>query len=131
MPQKTKPIARMKVLGELEQDIMDILWQLESATVRTVFERIRRKRRIAYTTVMTIMDRLYSKRMLNRTKHSRTYTYSPRIPKADFMRRASARIIDSLVKDFGDVAIAQFADAIDQVTPEKLEALRKKVRRTS
>ncbi|MGH2360405.1 MAG: BlaI/MecI/CopY family transcriptional regulator, partial [bacterium] len=57
-----------KVLGDLEADIMELIWSAASSgsgtTVRAVFETLSRRRRIAYTTVMTTMARLARKRLL-------------------------------------------------------------------
>jgi predicted transcriptional regulator len=65
------------MLTPLELDIMKAVWSGSPITVRTVQEKIRPGRNLAYTTVMTIMDRLYHKGVLNRTLHSRTHYYEP------------------------------------------------------
>ena len=58
---------------------MKAIWDSSPITVRHVQEAIRPKRKLAYTTVMTIMDRLHHKGFLNRTLHSRTHYYEPAI----------------------------------------------------
>jgi predicted transcriptional regulator len=67
------------MLTPLELDIMKAVWNNSPITVRSVQESIRPSRQLAYTTVMTIMDRLYHKGVLNRTLHSRTHYYEPAI----------------------------------------------------
>jgi predicted transcriptional regulator len=67
------------MLTPLELAIMKAVWKRSPITVRSVQESIRPERNLAYTTVMTIMDRLYHKGVLNRTLHSRTHYYEPAI----------------------------------------------------
>ena len=59
----------MREFGELEMAIMDVMWAAESpCMVREVRERLRYDRPVAYTTVMTVMDILYRKGVLQRVK---------------------------------------------------------------
>ena len=71
------------MLTPLELDIMKAVWRKPPITVRDVQESIRPGRHLAYTTVMTIMDRLYHKGSLKRTLQARTYLYEPAI---DFIK---------------------------------------------
>jgi hypothetical protein len=65
-----RPTARgaKQVLGELEAEVMNILWQQPSQTVVEVEERLRRRREIAHTTVLTTLDRMHRKGYLLREK---------------------------------------------------------------
>jgi predicted transcriptional regulator len=63
----------------LELDIMKAVWDRSPITVRDVQAAIRPARNLAYTTVMTIMDRLYHKGFLNRKLESRAHLYEPAI----------------------------------------------------
>lgn len=123
-----KQPSTLRVFGDLELDVMEIIWGKKTTTVREVYEIIKKKRRIAYTTVMTIMDRLFVKKLLKRNKVGKTYSYSADVSKTHFLERTSKSIIDSLIKDFGEVAIAQFATTIDKVDPKKLKMLREKIK---
>lgn len=68
----------MPKLGQLEGAVMDQLWSYgHAAVVREVLEDLQRERRIAYTTVMTVMDNLHRKGMLTREMIGRAYVYSP------------------------------------------------------
>ena len=71
------------MLTPLELDIMKAVWRLAPVTVRDVQQAIRPSRNLAYTTVMTIMDRLYHKGFLTRRLESRTHLYEPTIAFAD------------------------------------------------
>ena len=84
------------MLTPLELDIMKVVWSRSPINVRSVQEAIRPTRNLAYTTVMTIMDRLYHKGILNRTLHSRTHFYEPAI---DYTA-ARDEALETLIKSF-------------------------------
>ena len=70
-----------------ELAIMKIVWRLERATTRDVYEALRERRDIAYTTVMTMMKILEEKKYLKKTQVDRAYEYRPAKPHS----RSSAR----------------------------------------
>jgi predicted transcriptional regulator len=70
-------------LTPLELDIMKVVWRRHPITVKDVQEAIRPDRRLAYTTVMTVMHRLYLKRFLNRTLRSKAHYYEPQVEFSD------------------------------------------------
>jgi predicted transcriptional regulator len=113
-------------LGHLEEEIMQIIWQCDQVTVREVYEHVHKHRSIAYTTIMTIMDRLAKKNMLQRVKVGRAYAYEAKITQNDFNSHVSRSIIDTLLQHYGDLAISQFIDAVDKVDPKKLEQLKRR-----
>lgn len=118
------------LLGTLEVRIMDILWNRNghgTTTVREVVTRLNegQQRPVAYTTVMTVMTRLVEKGLLKRTLVGKTHHYEPALSREQFLRRFSGDIVEALVADFGDVAIAQFMEEIERLAPEKIEQLRR------
>src|SRR5438270_9382 len=84
------------MLTPLELDIMKAVWRGAPITVRGVQESIRPARKLAYTTVMTIMDRLYHKGCLSRSLQARAHYYRPAIDYTDVRDEA----VDSLIKNF-------------------------------
>jgi len=84
------------MLTPLELDIMKAVWNRSPITVRSVQEAIRPSRHLAYTTVMTIMDRLYHKGFLKRKLDARTHYYEPAI---DYTA-ARDEAIETLIKGF-------------------------------
>jgi predicted transcriptional regulator len=77
-----------------ELAIMKVIWRLEKATVREVYEAIRERRDIAYTTVMTMMKILEEKGYLKKTRADRAYLYRPSQPRH--------QVIGAMVRDFLD-----------------------------
>ena len=114
-----------KVLGELESDVMEIIWQSkEPISVRIVTQSLQKKRQIAYTTVMTIMGRLVDKGLLKRNESSKAYTYRSAYSKDRFLTRVSRQIIRNFIISFGEAAVAHFAEEINRLTPAKRKELK-------
>ena len=77
-----------------ELAIMKVVWNLEKATVRDVYEALREQRSIAYTTVMTMMKILEEKGYLKRARLERAYVYRPTRPRQ--------QVLGAMVRDFVD-----------------------------
>lgn len=117
-----------KVLGELETEIMEIVWSNQDSTsVKEVTNLLKDRRKIAYTTVMTIMGRLSKKGLLKRkmvkNPYGYKYEYKAAYSKDKFLTRVSQQIIKNLVASFGDAAIANFSKEIEKIPPEKRKRL--------
>ena len=84
--------AKSRTLTEVELEIMQVIWDLERGTVRDVFEVLRERKQIAYTTVMTMMKILEDKGHLSRKKEGRAYLYEP--------VRSRGQMQSSMVDDF-------------------------------
>lgn len=99
-------------LGPLEREILEIVWQHQPATVHDVLSKLtcNSDKKLAYTTVMTIMSRLAEKDVLTRYKEGRTYVYTPAESKPQFLKSLVRATIDSLVDRYGQEALAAFAE---------------------
>ena len=73
---------------------MKVVWKLDKATVRDVYEELREKRPIAYTTVMTMMKILEEKGYLKKSRAERAYMYKPSRPRQ--------QVVGAMVRDFVD-----------------------------
>ena len=115
-----------RILGELESEIMDVIWQIKKpASVREVTQVLQRKRTIAYTTIMTVMGRLTEKGLLKRISTSKVYLYTPIYSKDKFLIRTSKQIIRNFISSFGDAAVAHFTEELAKISPEKRKQLLK------
>jgi BlaI family penicillinase repressor len=83
---------RSTTLTSQELEIMKVVWERESATVRDVYEALLEHRKVAYTTVMTMMKILEQKKYLKRTQADRAYVYRPAQPKR--------QVIGAMVREF-------------------------------
>lgn len=108
----------MKSISELEQVVMDIVWELKGCSVRDVVEKLQSTRKLAYTTVATILQRLYDKGMVERKESKQGYTYYPKLSKQSYSKKLAKSFLGNFFKSYGDTAIASFAETIDEL-PEK------------
>jgi len=88
-------------LGPLESEIMKVIWRKNKTDVREVTESIRKKKPIAYTTVMTIMDTLFKKGFLTRQKVGKAYQYNSVAPRTLFFKNALFSTINDLIENYG------------------------------
>ncbi len=113
-------------LGELETAVMQVIWQGhgDEVTVRSVWSALQPTRALAYTTVMTIMQRLATKRVLSTRKQGKTYYYQATAQPDELLAQRAQAAIRDVLSNFGDVAIAQFLRELDGIDPQRLAALR-------
>lgn len=116
-------------LGRLELSVMEVMWSRGESSVRDVVASLERP--LAYTTVMTTLDRLYKKNFLNRYKSERAFRYSPRCSRGDWERRRA----DSLLAGFlcrpepsRELLISCLVEAVGQYDEALLDDLEKKIR---
>jgi predicted transcriptional regulator len=114
-----------KVLGPLEGDIMEVVWEQGPTTVSAVHKTLREHKEIAYTTVMTTMSRLAKKGLLNQDRSAASYVYSAALSKADFDKYVVAGVIRALLNDYGDTFVDCFVDMLDDLGPTGRERLLK------
>ena len=78
--------AKSRTLTEQELEIMKVVWELRTATVRDVYETLLRGRKIAYTTVMTMMNILEAKQYLKKRAEGRAYVYRATRPRSEVIK---------------------------------------------
>jgi predicted transcriptional regulator len=117
-------LVSRKLLGSLESEVMECMWESNEATVQDVLQVVRRKHPLAYTTIMTVMVHLVKKGLLTRNSEGKKYLYKVAQSREEFVRRVSQNMVRQTLTDFGDMAIAGFMGEISKVKPEKLHELR-------
>jgi predicted transcriptional regulator len=124
-----KPGARgtAHVLGELESAVMETLWVQSHQTVNEVEERLRNKREIAHTTVLTTLDRMYRKGYLTREKQAKAFVYAPRYTRDEFERMLAQEVLGALIGHFTEPALSTFVDLVSD-EPGALDQLEEKIR---
>lgn len=105
--------------------VMNIVWNFETCSVRKVVEQIRREKELAYTTIATMLTRLYDKGLLKRSEKNSIVYYSPKISREEFGKQVAGSFFTNFFESFGDTAIASFADSIEELPKEKKEYLLK------
>jgi predicted transcriptional regulator len=96
-------------LGPLEANTMEAIWisKKTPVTVREIYEALKKTKNIAYTTVMSTMDRLFEKHLLDRKiekgRGGLYYVYWPALEKQNFQKSAIREVLSSLIDNFGEV----------------------------
>lgn len=116
-------------IGSLEADILAVVWQHDTTTVRVVYETLRERRQIAYTTVMTVMNNLVKKHLLTQDKSSIAYVYKAAIPGREVAQTVLFSVVDRFLSGQYNVAVSQLLKLDKELTPEQLDELRAWVRR--
>lgn len=107
---------------------MDILWSRGDSNVRDVAELVDRP--LAYTTVMTTLDRLFKKGLLNRRKAERAFIYTPRLSRHDWERQCAGELVAGFLAgpdQAGDLLISCFLDNVGHDTA-LLDELERKIK---
>jgi predicted transcriptional regulator len=121
--------GRSSALGRLEMQVMEILWERGESNVREVARRLGRP--LAYTTVMTTLDRLFKKGLLQRHKSDRAFFYSPRFSRQDWERRIASEFVAGFFagpQSSRQLLISSLLDAVGQHDAMLLEELEKKIK---
>jgi predicted transcriptional regulator len=116
------------VLGPLEITVMEILWECGESNVRDVIQRLDRP--LAYTTVMTTLDRLFKKGLLNRRKSDRAFLYSPHCSQPNWERRVAGDLVAGFLtgsESSSELLLSCLVDAVGQHDETLLDDLEKKI----
>ncbi len=125
MNRRSDPIENL--LGPLEQDVMEIVWDLGEATVRDVHDVLVERRSIAYTTVMTTMSRLASKGMLSRDTEGLAHLYGPAVSRDSYGRSTVANVLSWLVDRYPEPSAAYLSEVVGDLDDGTLSRLRSAV----
>ncbi len=119
-----------QVLGELESAVIKQVWRNPDCTAREVLNRLADQRQLAYTTVVTVLDRLYKKGFLRRRLVGRAFLYSPGITQAEFEKSVTHDVLEGLLKEGSRPTLSTFVElvAADEDLLEELEELIKQKR---
>jgi predicted transcriptional regulator len=113
-----------EVLGPLEAEVMEVVWQRDEVTVRDVHKSLKSKRTIAYTTVMTTLGRLTDKGLLRRVEGQPAHHYSPLVSREEYATSTVKSVVDWLVVHFPDPAVAYLVDKVREEDEEVIDRLR-------
>ena len=117
-------------LGPLEVDVMDAVWQFGRGNVRDVAGRLERK--LAYTTVMTTLDRLFKKGFLEREMTDRAFVYGPKVTREDWDRRRAGEMMAGFLagpEESRQLLLSCLVDAVGKYDAMLLDELEKKIQR--
>jgi predicted transcriptional regulator len=117
-------------LGPLELDVMEVMWNFGASNSRDVMERMERK--LAYTTVMTTLDRLYKKGLLDREMTDRAFLYCVRLSREEWDRRRAGEMMAGFLagpEESRHLLLSCLVDAVGTHDAVLLDELEKKIQR--
>jgi predicted transcriptional regulator len=118
------------MLGPLEIRVMEVLWTAGQSSVRDVVDKLERK--LAYTTVMTTLDRLFKKGMLDRQKSERAFLYFPRLSNQEWERQRAGDLVAGFLagpQPARELLLSSLVDAVGQHDEVLLDQLEEKIRK--
>jgi predicted transcriptional regulator len=114
-------------LTENELQIMKVIWDRGSTTVRDVYEELLKHRRVAYTTVMTVMGVLEQKGHLKKTAKGRAYLYSPAHPQNEVVRSMVREFVQRLFNGMSKPLLVHMMED-GKLTEAELDEIRKELK---
>jgi BlaI family penicillinase repressor len=123
-----KDRQRSNSLGDLEADVMGVVWERGRASVQDVKDALEPGRKLAYTTVMTVMSRLAEKGMLERQKEGRAYWYTPAASREKVAGSLLRSMVNQLYNGATGRAVAHLLNTDAKVDDAELERLEQLIR---
>jgi predicted transcriptional regulator len=117
-------------LHELETEVMEVVWERGESSVREVMLELNADtpKERAYTTYMTIMARLDAKGMLERRRQGKTDLYTSRYARDQYADMRARAELESVVNQYGEVALAHIARQMEALEPQHRRALQRMAR---
>ena len=128
-PGDERPTSATVFLGPLEEDVMDVVWRLGAGNVRDVVRHM--ERNLAYTTIMTTLDRLYKKGLLARELTDRAFVYSAKVTREEWDRRRAGEMMAGFLQgpeESQDLLLSCLVDAVGTHDAMLLDELERKIR---
>ena len=120
---RLKGAGLSKVLGPLEEEVMEALWKRDGASGRDILSEIKKYRDIAHTTVLTVLERLAKKGLVEKKREDNNYTFTPRYTKTEFSGMVSKEVLKGVMDLSASDTLASFVDILANKNPLFLEKL--------
>ncbi|HLJ29627.1 MAG TPA: BlaI/MecI/CopY family transcriptional regulator [Candidatus Angelobacter sp.] len=117
------PESSLEQLGSLESQLMERIWARGEISVRDLHAEL--ASRLAYTTIMTTLDRLFKKGLLNRRKVGKAYYYAAKLNEQEYKERLTQHFFGMVLNDGANnnVVLSGFVDAVSETDRQMLEKL--------
>ncbi|MGH8291003.1 MAG: BlaI/MecI/CopY family transcriptional regulator [Steroidobacteraceae bacterium] len=112
---------------DLEYAVLSELWQLGTASVRDLHERLGAPQGLVYTTTAKVVDRLREKGLIRRQRKGNAFLYRPRVAREEVERARARNAVTRLLGSTPRAAVAALVEAVDAVDPALLEELERAV----
>lgn len=112
-----------QVFGKLEKQIMETLWIRGESSVRDILEELNNSRSYTYSTLITVMNRLSNKELLEKNKVGKTFFYKPTYTKAELLDIVSKKVIRGVSELSLQATMLNFVDYISDEDSKQLDHL--------
>lgn len=127
---KTNESGLNRFFGALEAKIMDIVWDGAEMTIKDVQQKLElgQEKAVNFNTVMTVMNRLVDKGILQKRMEGRSFAYRPVLSKEQFIDTQSKELTHELIEEFGPMVVNHMLDALETADPDLMEKLEQKIK---
>ena len=113
---------------DLEYSALSVLWELGTASVRALHERLGVPAGRVYTTTAKVVDRLREKGLITRERVAGGFVYRPAVDRLDIERARARQLVTRLLGSTPRAAVATLVDAVDEIDPVLLKELERAIR---
>ncbi|WP_203247177.1 BlaI/MecI/CopY family transcriptional regulator [Sporosarcina beigongshangi] len=117
-----------RFFGPLEAKIMDVLWNDVEMTIKNVQQVLEQEKLTNFNTVMTVMNRLVDKGILQKRAAGRSSMYRPILSRDEFLNTQSKEMTNELMDEFGSVVVSHMLDALEDVDDDLVAKLEAKIK---
>jgi predicted transcriptional regulator len=114
----------MKSLTEVELELMTILWRLEEGSVNDVLAELPKERKLAYTSVSTMMRILEQKKVIASRKEGRGHIYFPKLKKAEYEASSVKNLVKKVFEGAPVALVRQLLDT-EKLSSAEIDEIRK------
>ena len=112
---------------DLEYAVLAQLWELGTASVRELHDRLGAPQGLVYTTTAKVVDRLREKGLVSRQPQGNAFVYRPRVARDEVERARARNVVSRLLGATPRAAVAALVEAVDAVDPELLDELERAI----
>ena len=124
MVRRRRPRNGLGSLGGLEIEIMPIVWRQGEVTVKDVFEEMYGKHKLAYTTIMTVMNRLAKKDILKQDRRTIPYLYTAAVSQGEMAGKMLDQVVDKVLGGSTGMLVSYCIER-NEIKPDELKGLKK------
>ena len=117
-----------RFFGPLEAKILDILWDDAEMSIKEVQQVLEKEKTTNFNTVMTVMNRLTEKGILQKRPEGRSSLYKPVLSRSEFLNTQSKEMTNELMQEFGTVVVSHMLDALEDVDDDLVAKLEQKIK---
>ncbi len=120
---RSKKKGLNRLFGEIESEVMNLLWEKGPLKGKDVHEALRKKKETALTTILTVLDRLSEKGFVRKDRDAGHTIYSPSVSRQKFEARVTSELIRGAYELSPDFAISAFSDIFSKMKSDELDRL--------